>query len=180
MTEAACRPEPGAVRPLVGLLHQLFDLIGALTDEQYARAPVGVVESSIGGHVRHNLDHIEALLRGLRTGAVSYDHRDRGTAVERDRGAALDKILRLERELTAFPWADAPPAVALSALVAPDLPPVVAATSAERELAFVVSHTIHHNALIRVMAKLIGAAVAAEFGYAPSTIADKRRPACVR
>jgi len=178
--EAACPREPGAVRPLVGLLHQLFDLIESLTDEQYARTPVGVVESSIGGHVRHNLDHIDVLLRGLPTGALSYDHRDRGTDVERDRVAALDKILRLERELTAFPWAEAPRTVMLSALVAPDLPPVVAATSAERELAFVVSHTIHHNALIRVMVKLIGAAVAADFGYAPSTTADKRRRTCVR
>ena len=180
MTEAACPRAPGAVRPLIGLLHQLFDVIEALTDDQYARAPVGVVESSIGGHVRHNLDHIEALLRGLPTGELSYDHRDRGTAVERDRVAALDKILRLERELLAFPWADVPATVTLAALVAPDLPPVVAATSAERELAFVVSHTIHHNALIRVMVKLIGAAVAADFGYAPSTIADQRRRLCVR
>jgi uncharacterized damage-inducible protein DinB len=100
--------------------------------------------------------------------------------VERDRVAALDKILRLERELTAFPWSKVPHTVTLSALVAPDLPPVVAATSAERELAFVVSHTIHHNALIRVMVKLIGADVASDFGYAPSTIVDQRSRACVR
>lgn len=180
MVEPACPPEPGAVRPLVGLLHQLFDLIEALTDAQYAQTPVGVVESSIGGHVRHNLDHIEALLRCLPTGAVSYDHRDRGTDVERNRIAALDKILRLERDLTAFPWADVPRTVTLSALVAPDLPPVVVTTSAGRELAFVMSHTIHHNALVRVMVKLIGADVAADFGYAPSTIVDQRRRACVR
>ncbi len=180
MTETARPLEPGAVRPLVGLLHQLFDLIETLTDDQYSRSPVGVVESSVGGHVRHNLDHIEALLRGLRTGTLSYDHRDRGTAVERDRVAALDEILRLERELTAFPWSEVPHTVTLSALVAPELPPVVVATSAERELAFVVGHTIHHNALIRVMVKLIGAVVAADFGYAPSTIVDQRRRACVR
>lgn len=180
MTEPACPPEPEAVRPLVGLLHQLFDLIEVLTDEQYVRAPVGVVESSVGAHVRHNLDHIEALLRGLPTGRLSYDHRDRGTDVERNRLAALEKILRLERELTAFPWDAVPHAVMLSALVAPDRPPVTAATSAERELTFVVSHTIHHNALIRVIVKLLGAAVPTDFGYAPSTIADSRRRLCVR
>ncbi|WP_439628262.1 DinB family protein [Gemmata sp.] len=180
MIEPARPPEPGAVRPLVGLLRQLSDLIESLTDEQYARAPVGAVESGIGGHVRHNLDHVAALLRGLPGGAVCYDHRDRGTAVERDRAAALGEILRLERELAAFPWADVPGTVTLSALVAPDLPPVVAATSAEREVAFVAGHTVHHNALIRVMLKVIGAAAAADFGYAPSTIADRRRRTCVR
>ncbi|MBN9118583.1 MAG: DinB family protein [Planctomycetes bacterium] len=186
MTQPACLSEPAppheppAVGPLVGLLHQLSDLIETLTDEEYARKPVGVVESSIGGHVRHNLDHVAALVRGLPTGELSYDHRDRGTDVERDRGAALGATRRLERELRALAWDELPPVVTLSALVSPDLPPVVALTSPERELAFVVSHTIHHNALVRVMVKLIGAAVPAEFGYAPSTLAHKRNRACVR
>jgi uncharacterized damage-inducible protein DinB len=172
--------EPDAVRPLVGLLQQLFDLVGALSDDEYTRKPVGVVESSIGGHVRHNLDHIAALLRGLPTGHVSYDHRDRGTDVERNRVAALDAILTLEAELLSFPWAAVPPELTLSALVAPDRPPVAARTSVERELAFVVSHTIHHNALIRVMVKLIGRGVPADFGYAPSTIASRKNRTCAR
>lgn len=174
------RPEPPAVRPLVGLLHQLFDLIESLTAEEYTRKPVGVVESSIGGHVRHNLDHVAALLRGLRSGELCYDHRDRGTDVEHDRLAALAAILRLEKELADFPWGEVRHLILLSALVAPDLPPVRVVTSPERELAFVVSHTIHHNALIRVMVKLLGADVAADFGYAPSTLVHKRGRACVR
>jgi uncharacterized damage-inducible protein DinB len=174
------RSEPAAVRPLVGLLDQLFDLVESLSDEEYARKPVGVVQSSVGGHVRHNLDHVAALLRGLRDGGVNYDHRNRGTDVERDRLAALAEIPRLEEELTAFPWDAVPDLVQLTALVAPDRPPVTTVTSAERELAFVVSHTIHHNALIAVMVKLIGAAVPAGFGYAPSTIIHQRSRACVR
>jgi uncharacterized damage-inducible protein DinB len=161
-------------------LHQLFDLIETLTDEEYSRKPVGVVESSIGGHVRHNLDHIRALVRGLPTGRVCYDRRDRGTDVECDRVAALDAILQLEREFLAVAWAEVPRVLVLSALVAPDLPPVLTLSSPARELAFVVSHTIHHNALIRVMVKLIGADVPADFGYAPSTVAHKRSSTCVR
>ena len=170
-----CRPAPLAVRPLVGLLHQLFDLVETLTDEEYIRKPVGVVESSIGGHVRHDLDHIEALLRGLPTGEVCYDHRDRGTDVERDRAAAMDAMLRLERALISFPWSDVPHLLRLSALIAPDLPPVVTVTSPDRELAFVVSHTVHHNAIIGIMAKLLGTGRPAEFGYAPAPIAHQRR-----
>ena len=171
---------PPAVGPLVGLLDQLLDLIESLSDEEYARKPVGVVQSSVGGHVRHNFDHVDALLRGLLAGEVNYDHRERGTDVERDRLAAVAEILRLKRELSAFSWHAVPHPVKLTALVAPDWPPVTAVTSAERELAFVVSHTIHHNALIAVMVKLIGAAVPAGFGYAPSTIIHQRSRACVR
>ncbi len=174
------RPEPPAVRPLVGLLHQLFDLVESLSNEAYTRKPVGVVQSSVGGHVRHNLDHVEALLRGLRTGVVNYDHRDRGTEVERDRLAAMAEILRLERELADFHWHEVPHLVKLTALVAPDWPPVTALTSADRELAFVVSHTVHHNAIIGIMAKLLGADLPAEFGYAPSTLAHHRSRVCVR
>jgi uncharacterized damage-inducible protein DinB len=172
--------EPEAVGPLVGLLHQLADLLEALTDEEYTRKPVGVVESSIGGHVRHNLDHIRALLRGLPTGRVTYDHRDRETDIEHDRGAAMAALRELERELGAFAWDAVPATVALTGLMAPDRPPATSATSAARELAFVVSHTIHHNALVRVMVKLLGATVPADFGYAPSTIANKRSRTCVR
>lgn len=171
---------PAAVGPLVELLRQLFDLVESLTTEEYTRKPVGVVTSSIGGHVRHNLDHIAALLRGLSAGEVNYDHRDRGTDVERDRLAAMGEILRLEEELTGYPWAGLRRLLTLTALVAPDLPPTRSITSTERELAFVVSHTVHHNAIIGIMVKLLGADVPDGFGYAPSTLAHQRSRACVR
>ncbi len=180
MPNDSCPSEPEVVRPLAGLLDQLFLLIEALTEEEYVRKLVSVVESSIGGHVRHNLDHITALPRDLPTGRVCYDHRDRDTAVERKGIAALNAVLQLERELRRFAWKKVPHPSRSRQLVAPDLPPVEVQTSAERELAFVVSHTIHHNALIRVMVKLIGADVPADFGYAPSTIAHKRSRTCVR
>ena len=61
-----------------------------------------------------------------------------------------------------------------------DLPPVDVPTSPGRELAFVLSHTVHHNALIRVMVKLLGADVPADFGYAPSTLAHRKARTCVR
>lgn len=169
-----------AVRALVGLLGQLAELIETLTDEEYARRPVGVVASSVGGHVRHNLDHVAALLRGLRAGEIDYDRRDRGTDVERDRVAALAEVRRLGREVAAFPWGEAPAVVRLTALVAPDRSPVEAATSPDRELAFVVSHTVHHNAVIGIAARLLGVEPPAGFGYAPSTVAHRRIRACAR
>ncbi len=169
-----------AVQPLVALLRQLGDLLETLTDEEYTRKPVGVVESSIGGHVRHNLDHIQALLRGLASGRICYDHRERDTDIENDRIAAMDALLQLERDLLAFPWHKASQPIILSSLVAPEIPPIMGVTSVDRELAFVVSHTIHHNALIRVMVKLLGANVPADFGYAPSTISHRKTRTCAR
>jgi uncharacterized damage-inducible protein DinB len=171
---------PVAVGPLVAVLRQLADLVARLTDDQYTQKPVGVVPSSVGGHIRHNLDHVESLLRGLPEGHINYDHRDRGTAIERDRRAALAEIDGLCDELTDYPWASVPDALRLTALVASDRPPAEVETSPERELAFVLSHTIHHNALIGVMARLHGVELPADFGYAPSTIAHRRSRPCAR
>jgi uncharacterized damage-inducible protein DinB len=53
-------------------------------------------------------------------------------------------------------------------------------TSLGRELAFVLSHTIHHNALISVMAMLMGVSVPERFGYAPSTIAYLEKGQCAQ
>lgn len=168
------------VRSLIGVLDQLSELIEGLTDEQYAIKPTGAVTSSIGGHIRHNLDHFEALLRGIDSGYLSYDHRDRDPEIERNRFAALRAIGRVEEALLDFPWYRAPRTVHLSVLVSPDAPSVMVASSIGRELAFVLSHTIHHNALIGVMVRLLGAAVPTDFGYAPSTLAHQRSRRCVR
>jgi uncharacterized damage-inducible protein DinB len=171
---------PPAVVPLVGVLRQTAALLESLTDEQYARKPVGVVPSSVGGHVRHCLDHVDALLRGAGDGLLDYDRREHGTDVERSRAAALEAIRRQERQLLDFRWPPGHCPLRLSVLVSPDAPPSVVVSSLDRELAFALSHTIHHGALIAVMAKLLGVAVPADFGYAPSTLAHGRRATCAR
>ena len=59
----------------------------------------------------------------------------------------------------------------LTALVSSSLPPIETETTLGRELIFVLSHTIHHNSLIAVMAKTLGVVIPDRFGYAPSTLA---------
>jgi uncharacterized damage-inducible protein DinB len=176
----AGRQLPAAIFPVVAVLRQLAEVIRALTDEQYRRKPVGVVSSNVGGHVRHCLDHVEALLAGLEQGEVDYDRRRRGTEVETNRGAALDAIRRQERQLLNFPpHAESRP-LRLSALVSSCLPPTCMETTVGRELAFVLSHTVHHNALIAVMARTLGVPVPDRFGYAPSTIAHLEKASCAQ
>jgi uncharacterized damage-inducible protein DinB len=176
----ADRQLPAAILPIVAVLRQLADVIRAMTDEQYRRKPVGVVSSNVGGHVRHCLDHVEAVLAGQEEGELSYDHRQRGTDVETNREVALDVIRRLERQLLAFPpHAESRP-LRLSVMVSSGLPPTEVQTTVGRELAFVLSHTVHHNALIDVMARTLGVPVPDRFGYAPSTIAHLEKFACAR
>ena len=165
---------------LAAALRQVHELIAGMTDEQYTRKPGGALASSIGGHVRHNLDHVAGLLAGLPGGTVNYDRRERGTPVETDRRAAAAAACRLERDLARVDWDGLPGAVRLTVLPSPDRPPVELLTTPDRELAFVLSHTIHHNALIAVIAAAVGAAVPPGFGYAPATVAYQRGRPCAR
>ena len=121
-----------------------------------------------------------ALLACVEEGELSYDHRQRGTEVESDREAALDVIRRQERELLAFPTHSERPPLRLSAIVSSSLPATEVESTVGRELAFVLSHTVHHNALIAVMARTLDVPVPDRFGYAPSTIAHLEKAACAR
>jgi uncharacterized damage-inducible protein DinB len=176
----AVRHLPATVLPIVAVLRQLADVIRTLTDEQYRSKPVGAVSSNVGSHVRHCLDHVEALLASLEEGELSYDRRQRGTEVETNREAALEVIRRQERQLLAFRSHAERRPLRLSAMVSSGLPPTVVETTVGRELAFVLSHTVHHNALIAVMAQTLGIPVPERFGYAPSTIAHLEKAGCAR
>jgi hypothetical protein len=171
---------PMAVMPLVTLLRELARVLEATTDEQYCRKPVGVVSASIGGHVRHSLDHIEAVLDGIYAGVIDYDSRARGTTVESNRQAALDAIDRLKLELLGMPAIPEHLPLRLKVLLTSDGPSMEVTTCLGREMAFALSHTVHHNALIAVIAKTIGIPLPERFGYAPSTIAHLEKTTCAQ
>lgn len=168
----ACRGDkaPGPAQPLKSLLTELAVVIGQLGDPDYVRKPVGVIPGSVGGHVRHCLDHVTALLSALVTGHLDYDSRARGTPVETNRIAALLALRVAGAELDQLSWEHCASPVRLHVLLAADAEPVEVDTSIGRELAYVLSHTIHHNAIIGAMVKTLGGTLPQRFGYAPSTI----------
>lgn len=171
---------PAAVLPLIAVLRQLAQVIEAMSDEQYCQKPVGVLTSNIGSHIRHCLDHVASLLAAYDSGRLNYDERQRGTSVETNRVAALDVTLKQEADLLAIPVGIEDEPLSLTMLVSPDLAPVEVETTVGRELAFVLSHTIHHNALIGVMAQTLGVPVPARFGYAPATVRHLGSSPCAR
>jgi uncharacterized damage-inducible protein DinB len=168
----------GHARPaaaLVRLLDELTLVISGLTDAQYVYKPVGVMPSSVGGHVRHWLDHVAALVALVETGTLNYDHRERGTPVETERSAALAGIARLAPALRDVTAAQLDLPVEVEILLTADGPPQTFRSTVGRELAYVVSHSVHHNAIIGVMVQTLGGRVPPRFGYAPSTIAHATR-----
>src|SRR5262245_11704432 len=88
--------------PLLHLLRELRSMIERLDDESYAAPAPGRSSGGIGGHVRHCLDHVRALLSATRSRLCTYDRRARGTDVERCRPAALRHIADLEDEIASL------------------------------------------------------------------------------
>lgn len=167
--------------PLAMILEELREVVGTLDADRYAR-PMGELffGATIGGHVRHCLDHARSLVDGRLTGTVDYDSRERGTSIESDPAAAemeLDRLIMATRGLFDV---DAGETVAVAVMPTRQGQTVGLASSVGRELAFILSHTIHHNASIRGMVVSLGITPPKSFGYAPATLAHQDAKACAR
>lgn len=168
------RPEhPICASPLAALERALEDIaavVAALSPEAYRARPMPNASGSIGEHVRHCLDHVSALVSADPSSGLSYDLRDRGTVVETDPAQALRRIQLLRINVTVGRWSmrlDEP--IGVTSAVSRDGAVVNAVSTLARELAFVLNHTIHHQAMIGLLASLHGADVPQGFGFAPST-----------
>jgi hypothetical protein len=159
------------VQSVLETLTQGETLLQHLNDDGYTRKLTAAFDASIGGHYRHCLDHFHNLLQAASVGDLNYDRRERGTAVETDRQAALhatrelrdgyqrlDPVL-LERRLQVT----CKTSYATSGSQA-------SPSTVGREIMYCVAHAVHHYALIGFMAATMGCPLPLGFGFAPSTL----------
>ena len=151
------------------LLEDVAAIVMAVDAETYRARPFKQVSGSIGEHVRHCLDHIAALVASRSTPTLSYDTRERGTAVESDPAEALRRIVHIESALDQWTAHRLDEPIYVTAMISDSGETVSGWSTLAREIAFVSSHTIHHRALIGILLAYHGIAVAERFGYAPST-----------
>jgi uncharacterized damage-inducible protein DinB len=169
-----------ATAALAAVLADLAAVVDALSDVQYADSAVPGVSGSVGGHVRHCLDHVRALERAVETGVVDYDARERDTLIEVDRTLAWSLLISAERRVAAVPASLLARPVVVRTLLHATVPPVEVLSSLEREVSFVMAHTIHHCATIAVLAGVAPQRLPERFGLAPSTPVESVRVACAR
>ena len=157
------------VSALRGRLEELMRLVLTLPAEAYG-ARTSRTSGSIGEHVRHVLDHISSFVAARPSAVLSYDHRTRGTAVETEPSAAIREMMRLAAALESWDNRSLDEPVAVVAVLSTDGQSVNGWSTLGRELAFVMSHTIHHQAIVALLLEQQGTEVPDErFGYAPST-----------
>lgn len=174
---AAARPavarEPDAdasvLRPLVRLLDDLASAILQTPPSAYPARPLPGVTGSIGEHVRHVLDHVATVAGAHLQGVLSYDRRERGTTVEVDPHAGLQAILRAKAALQGMELAGLDRPMTVCAVLSRAGEPTFMRSTLRRELAYVISHTIHHHAVIAMLLSMAGGQVPDSFGLAPST-----------
>jgi hypothetical protein len=133
---------------------------------------------TVGPHLRHVIEHYEALLMPARPGVADYDSRARDRNVERLPAVARQRLLALQLRLRAKTGADLQAQLQVLGLggLAGEFAYAVGSTLG-RELAFVASHAVHHNALLRDHCQRQGIAVDAAFGIASATAAHVRAAA---
>ena len=150
-------------------LEDLMTLVLTLPANAY-RARSSRVSGSVGEHVRHMLDHISALVSAIPSSVLSYDHRTRGTALETEPSVAVREMMRLDAALERWSERSLDEPVTVVAMMSADGQAVTGWSTLARELAFVVSHTVHHQAIVALLLEQLGLESPGErFGYAPST-----------
>ncbi|MDX5376002.1 MAG: hypothetical protein LPK08_00570 [Halomonas sp.] len=150
-------------------LYQLQAFLERLTPAlyRYTFGPTG--RQSLGKHVRHILDHYDALLVGAEAGSIDYENRRRDERLETEPELAVARVAEI---CAALPGLEAHRSATLQLRY-----PVEGASgslaltsSLPRELAFLTSHTVHHMALLGMMAESHGVDLPVHFGVHPSTL----------
>lgn len=123
--------------------------------------------------MRHIIERISCVLDGLSRNMVDYDSRARDQLLEANPESADSALTGIQDALAALEMNQRVP-VQVRESVHQDNPAVAVASTLERELMSLVSHTIHHLALIALLARSAGYPLRDDIGKAPSTIIHER------
>ena len=159
----------------ISALQQGIDLLVDIDDATYRKKVEIAFGGTLGGHVRHNLDHYLNFLDGVETGEIDYESRQRDHSIESDRQYAIERSREICSRLGALAESgrDRELRIRMEGENA-DKRTRWAMSSVSRELEFLLSHTIHHYALASIMCRLSGVNPSRDFGVAPSTLRHRR------
>jgi hypothetical protein len=162
---------------LMSFNQQVLDQALALVDghaEPDAPPTAPPFAGPVGAHLRHVLEHYEALVNGLTLGVVDYDGRPRDRQLEARPTLARHRLLSLRQVLGQWTpdMLNRPVQVLGQGGITGDFDFCVT-SSVGRELAFLASHAVHHFALLGAHLQRHGVPVPAHFGKAPGTVANE-------
>ena len=144
--------------------HQFLDAL--MADGESKRLSAYAV---IGPHMRHTLDHFRCFLRGISDGVVDYDARERDPRIEREPSAFREAIREIESALEALDLDTLSSTLEIVQSASVSGRRASVTTTVERELVFLSGHSIHHLAIMSLLAERSGVAVPEDLSVAFST-----------
>lgn len=154
-------------------LEEIKKAISLINKEQYTYKSKTLSNASIGQHIRHILEFYLSLINGLNKGIVNYDLRARDLELENNPDYAkqfADEICckiatigtHIKLELAGNFSSKEDQCITIQ-------------TSVNRELAYCLEHSIHHQALIKIgfMEQGLDDLISKNWGVAPATIKYK-------
>lgn len=150
-------------------LTQLSGFLEQIQSSEYQQAFPLLSDSTIGMHVRHVIEFYQCLIKGHLDGQINYDARERSLLQESNIAYAQSCIENLQHDLDML---HENKSLALYTSQNVDTSYLIIESSLFRELSYVIEHTIHHFAIIKMacIAYLPSIQLDADFGVAYSTI----------
>lgn len=157
------------------IIEQARAFLCELSQFEYQQVIKPHFSSSAGAHMRHIVDHYQALRHGMVTGEVDYNLRNRDSDVENDPQEALAAWKDIENWLRQISVQELDKTIVVKSEVSLSAEQTLTcASSLGRELMFVASHAIHHYSLLAIVRSLQGGKSAETFGVAPATATYRR------
>ena len=151
---------------------QCQQILAAIPESVFCENSVGT--SSVGAHTRHIIERFSCFIPAYADGQINYDQRKRDQSLELDLNNANKALQAITEDLSLLrEVVDSSLSVSESVDEHSDV--VTVDSTIERELMGLVSHTIHHLAIIAMLVKAQGYTLNADLGKAPSTIIYEKK-----
>ena len=150
-------------------LIQLKDFLAQLTPAEYEQKLDILSGSTIGMHNRHIIEFFQCLIKGLLSSEMDYDARERSLLQETN---LLYAIACIDNALIDLSMIQEDKEIKLLSAIGLNDSKEIINSSINRELLYVVEHTIHHMAIIKMACKVSFPKINfdEDFGVAYSTI----------
>lgn len=163
------------------LLQQGLDVLQELPEFLYTETVPEYFTGSVGKHIRHILNFYECFLNGISSGRIDYDARHRDVMVETSPMTAQARMRAVKKTLSTLEAHQCSEDVLVHQNEGDIEDPENdwSRSTVGREIQSLVSHTVHHYAIIALILRILGFECPRDFGVAPSTLKYQRSLECV-
>jgi len=131
------------------IIEQGISYLESVSKEDYTTIISPNFISSAGAHMRHIIDHYQAIISGLENDLIDYDIRKRGSNFELSPRLAIEKLNEIANWIEVIAEDDLNKLITLATELSVSRQNIQhVQTSVARELVFASSHAVHHYAMI--------------------------------